>query len=116
MFWGGARRLPIPIAFDPRNSLHIEFMNVAMRLRKRVYLSIEENSDGDDDHDTFGEYVVSNLPSRSPKDSEEIDNEVVLRQKVFDKLSERNRKVRRLFADNINPEEFEKDDLTLVDS
>lgn len=112
-FWGGARRIPTPIAFDPSFPEHIKFVDFTVELRSRIYFSVARTrtstSSGSDDKSIEELEISSHHKKVLGEDSGSISKE-----DIINKLGEYSLEERRAISDKIGPEDFEKDDMSLV--
>eukprot|EP00818_Percolomonas_sp_WS_P000344 CAMPEP_0117451102 /NCGR_PEP_ID=MMETSP0759-20121206/8824_1 /TAXON_ID=63605 /ORGANISM="Percolomonas cosmopolitus, Strain WS" /LENGTH=1024 /DNA_ID=CAMNT_0005243671 /DNA_START=3 /DNA_END=3077 /DNA_ORIENTATION=+ len=119
-FWGGAKKPPTPIKFDPENELHMGFISAAANLRAVVY-----GLKGRDpkDVDTFRKAVNhTNVPDFKPQEGvkiavseseakeEDVDGMSV--DATADELVAQLPKPSSIVGYQLNPVDFEKDDDT----
>ncbi|KAG2386072.1 hypothetical protein C9374_003221 [Naegleria lovaniensis] len=71
-FWGGARRPPLPLQFDPNDSLHLDFIVSAANLRAHVF---GLTGHGKEDYDFKSVLSNISIPEFRPKSGLKIQSD-----------------------------------------
>ncbi|KAF0978382.1 hypothetical protein FDP41_002897 [Naegleria fowleri] len=119
-FWGGARRPPIPLQFDPNDSLHLDFIVSAANLRAYVF---GLNGHGKEDYDFKSVLSRISIPEFTPKSGLKIQSDEKENKEPEQEFSDQDEREMKHLQGNVpkpnevvgfhmNVIDFEKDDDT----
>jgi len=107
-FWGGSRRIPTSISFNPSSNSHREFV-LATSMLRLITLGLSRDSINTAEIINAYEKIASTTGNNIDSNTNSDD----IAQMLINKLKSINIEKAISFAENLKAEEFEKDDLSL---
>ncbi|XP_063984107.1 ubiquitin-like modifier-activating enzyme 1 [Diachasmimorpha longicaudata] len=117
-FWSGPKRCPLPLTFDPKDPLHVDYIVAAANLKAAVY-GLPRNRNRSEILKMLEAVIVPEFVPRSGVKIAETDSQVQVSNgsgnvdhERLQQLQEELPKSSDLHGLKINPQDFEKDDDT----